>query len=363
MNKAGLRNGEQPVDERLAMVVDGYTEVLDATKHQDDKIGRLLTAIAFLTAASIAIANLRSGRVLVARFHVAPVTVPLTAIGLAVFLVLVVGAVVLLIASLSTPLRLPGLARGGSGQPTLSQIYFMSIAKFSLDEWKRNWERSSTDLDAERVQMYVKETHNLALRTNLKYERTTEAVAVFSIALFSFGLASIFAAIAATSPKGIVELARSDRLLLGAYVGAFAFVQLLTRARYNASSVDEPFQVRVAGFVTAAPIALGLILIPQGGTSAPWITLAVIVLALVALGCLWLGLKSGWRLVGAGCIVGPVAFAVWGIAAQNYALQLASAASAVVIAALPSLLSPTVDRWKRRADWKARPGSHLPTPF
>src|ERR1700723_3669088 len=38
-----------------------YTEVLDATKHQDDKIGRLLTAVAFLTVAALAMVQFKLG--------------------------------------------------------------------------------------------------------------------------------------------------------------------------------------------------------------------------------------------------------------------------------------------------------------
>lgn len=37
-----------------------YREVLDATKHQDDKVGRFLTAISFLTAGTVAVV-LQSG--------------------------------------------------------------------------------------------------------------------------------------------------------------------------------------------------------------------------------------------------------------------------------------------------------------
>ena len=43
-----------PTEVRLKYARESYKEVLDATKHQDDKIGRFLTAIAFLFTGAIA---------------------------------------------------------------------------------------------------------------------------------------------------------------------------------------------------------------------------------------------------------------------------------------------------------------------
>src|SRR4051794_32127601 len=46
---------EQEPLRAIELAERAYKEVLDATKHQDDKVGRFLTAIAFLTTGSIAL--------------------------------------------------------------------------------------------------------------------------------------------------------------------------------------------------------------------------------------------------------------------------------------------------------------------
>lgn len=43
--------------DELQLAKDSYKEVLDATKHQDERIGRFLTAIAFLVSAGIALST------------------------------------------------------------------------------------------------------------------------------------------------------------------------------------------------------------------------------------------------------------------------------------------------------------------
>jgi hypothetical protein len=106
------------VDARLALLRGSYTEVLDATKHQDDKIGRLFTGVSFLTAAAIATANLGKPSYLSQRYTEFSTPVELPPLGiltLAVYLVLVIFCVMLLINSLATPLRTPG--RGSRGTP------------------------------------------------------------------------------------------------------------------------------------------------------------------------------------------------------------------------------------------------------
>lgn len=130
----------------LELLTGSYVEVLDATKHQDDKIGRLFTGISFLTAAALALANLGAGQYLrqtYAGWEGAP---PPAMLFLAIYLVLVVLAVMLLINSLATPLRVPGLSRINK-KPTVawvngvksSQLYFGEISKLGLLEWERKW--------------------------------------------------------------------------------------------------------------------------------------------------------------------------------------------------------------------------------
>src|SRR3712207_4221713 len=55
--------------EVLSLLESSYKEVLDAVKHQDDKIGRLFAGISFLTAASLAMANLGGSAYLSQRYE------------------------------------------------------------------------------------------------------------------------------------------------------------------------------------------------------------------------------------------------------------------------------------------------------
>src|SRR5690349_18299080 len=90
------------IDRKLELITTSYDQVLDATKHQDDKIGQLLTSIAFLTAATIALAALEPAQVLARRFLIPPFRAPLGLISLSVFLLGIAFSVMLLLINLST---------------------------------------------------------------------------------------------------------------------------------------------------------------------------------------------------------------------------------------------------------------------
>ncbi|HEU5159790.1 MAG TPA: hypothetical protein VFU43_22535 [Streptosporangiaceae bacterium] len=235
-------------DEKLKLIHGTYEEVLDATKHQDDKIGRLLTSIAFLTAATLALAALSSASFVTRTFETPPFTLPLGLISLAVFLIGVVFTVMLLLTSLATPLRLPGLAESSHRPPMAwirgvpaSQLYFREIAGVSLDEWEDKWGASVDELKKERFVSYVRETHNLGVRTNAKYDRTTESVALLSLSLLAFALAVVFVAIAAGSPDApaVVHLEPLHRVVIGLVMGSYVELQLLARIRYARQTIDE----------------------------------------------------------------------------------------------------------------------------
>src|SRR5918992_871165 len=193
-------------DKKLKVIIWSYFAVFGATKHQDDKIGRLLTSIAFLTAATLALAALSSANFVTRQFSVPPVNLPLGLISLAVFLVGMIFTVMLLLTSLATPLRLPGLTEY-SGRPPMdwvagveaSQSYFREISTVALHEWERKWDAPVRELERERLVSLVRETHNLGVRTNAKYDRTTECVALLSSSLLAFALAVVFVATAAGS--------------------------------------------------------------------------------------------------------------------------------------------------------------------
>jgi hypothetical protein len=190
---------ERELDQRLALLEFSYKEVLDATKHQDDKINRLLTTVAFLTAAALALAGLQSGRPLSATFRVdGQYTLPLALIGLGGFLAGVTVSVIMLLASTTTPLTLPGRANSVTPDiryvpgPRRSQSFFNEISETALPGWYYKWRAKVSDpnpdvptLRREHNDSLVRETHNLAVRTQYKYHRSNEAVAVLAFALLS----------------------------------------------------------------------------------------------------------------------------------------------------------------------------------
>src|SRR5664280_360809 len=140
----GSTTGPAPIteDKRLTLLTTSYREVLDATKHQDDKVGRLLTATAFLTAAALALANLVGGRALPRPFIIGRESLPpLALLALLVFLLCVVLAAVMLVYSIATPLKIPAFvnaSREGADRG-FSQIYFFSIAELAKEEWQAKW--------------------------------------------------------------------------------------------------------------------------------------------------------------------------------------------------------------------------------
>jgi hypothetical protein len=154
---------------------------------QDERIGRFLTAIAFLLSAAIALST--NKRVIGVEFEVqngsSTAHVPIIAYSFASFIVLALVSVTWFILSLATQLTLPG-----SVSKRHSFMYFRSIAKYGREEWKSDWKTSADkDPKAEHalgrrtVDGYLDEIHNLALRANVKYERFREATAVFVVAL------------------------------------------------------------------------------------------------------------------------------------------------------------------------------------
>lgn len=239
----------------LDLLKDSYKELLDATKHQDDKVGRLLTATAFLAAAGISIANL-SGSAVHAPLKAGASLIPsVLEMAIVPFLLLVALAAVSLIHGLSTPVRIPSFSAEGKphGKPAVSQLFFFDIARYSLHEWQDKWgvgESARATLTNELGPMYVRETHNLAIRADFKYHRTREAVAILNLAILFFG-ASVVLAISATGYSGCtpgacpeLTLGAGTRFALGLYAAGWVLIALLTQFRNG--RLDSKKLVRLA---------------------------------------------------------------------------------------------------------------------
>lgn len=397
---AGTGSGvsEDEVDAKLRLVTASYAEALDATKHQDDKIGQLLTSISFLTAAVLALAALDAGNLLSRRFYVLPLTLPLGLITLVVFLVGVAFSVMLLLTSLATPLRLPGLGKARAPSPATwvrdvagSQMYFFEMARMSARDWEYKWGAPAVELKKERVDSLIKETHNLALRTSAKYDRTTEAVSILSLSLFAFVLATVFVAIVASSPHThkAVHLTLWQRTAIGGIFACYFWLQLINRIRYNRQAVDEtpPRNKNAADRRTylgelwysgLAALLIASILIYGGSWPGRthWVLLTV-ALALASIVSFWVAAWPGqptaaldqaanspararWQrvppvnVIQGLIIAGLTATALYGGLSSHYAYQLGAASAAVLGLICASVLQPTLRlRGNRRSYWAA----------
>lgn len=243
-----------------------YEQVLDATKHQDDKINRLLTAIAFLTGGAIALAGLNGATYLTMRFQFGRYELELALLAVGAFFVGVVATVLMLIGSLTTPLRLPSVPRlsGGdvpgpprkhpvyaSADAEMSPFYFYEISKLSFGQWQTKWTPAKEHaLAAEETDALVRETHNLAVRTEYKYGRTTEAVAVLSFALAWLAIAAVLVLAAAGFEPGSVASTGSgssptvpydlwSQAALSLVLSGFVWLQIRTSIRHEVQSVEE----------------------------------------------------------------------------------------------------------------------------
>ena len=246
-----------------------YEQVLDATKHQDDKIGRFLTAIAFLSASAFAMANLSNSKFLTSKFFFSSnegIDLPL--ITLLVYFLGVLITILLLMSSFATPLKFPSLeAKDGTKLKNpygSSTLYFNEIASETPNEWFERWEGPHQKILRNEKFSLLVETYNLSLRIRTKYSRMNEAIAVFSFSVLGLAITIVCVAIAAirsnsadvitvltrvkgesvtkvstTSPKLEVAMDLHVRWILGFTFVIFILVQLYGIHQSNMQLVDR----------------------------------------------------------------------------------------------------------------------------
>lgn len=288
---------------RLDLLKQSYSEVLDATKHQDDKIGRILAAVSFLAAAAIALVN-ASGIGVARQFTLGDRTLPLLAYAFVAFVVGVVFSVTLLLSSVTTSLTLPGRRSGGQRGDSL--VYFFPISRRRLKDWHGEWAAARPALAARFEDGFVDEIYNLAVRTNHKYRRTGEAVALLRLTLFSLGAAVMFAGAVATAPPRPVApgepppaVTVDAGLTVGfaAYVAAYTFVVVLMARRDNmlearvADTPDgRPRRVRVIDMLAlqvVPPLAAAALIANRFNVVRVLVPLLIVTGAVLLLVSLW----------------------------------------------------------------------------
>jgi hypothetical protein len=180
-SSAPPRATEVSIGTKLDQTRVAYDETLDATKHQDDKIGRFMAGIAFLIAGALVFTN---PTVLQATYLLGDTSLPLPALALGTFLVLVVLSLFFYVLAMSAPLTIPP----GTTTDRRSHQYFLLIAGETRETWRAYWDRPATadEFARELAAEEVDEIRNLAIRADLKYERANEGSALFVLALLFF---------------------------------------------------------------------------------------------------------------------------------------------------------------------------------
>lgn len=246
----------EDLQRRLDIIRWSYGEVLDATKHQDDKIGRFLTAIAFLSTGAIALmfrTELVAYRWRVGqsgRSSVGYGDYPLLACFAGAFFLCVLLAVWLLLSSLSAPLRAPGAqARYGPSFQD-SRLFFTHIAKERGDVWERRWrDRETPEIEREILGHYVNETHNLAERADGKYTQTRMGAALFGVGLSYLAVSILLAlvVVAGGTPSGRLSLI--VRIAIGSILGGHVWLQLHSIILNQMTSVQLKEDAMIRGGV------------------------------------------------------------------------------------------------------------------
>ncbi len=169
---------------RLRLANEIFRESYGYERHLDEKIGRFLTAVAFLAAAAATIAG--TTHMLNVRFllpHSGKVALPAI---LFVAFFAVVGLVVgLLLVSLGPNATFAPDPNRPEATPG-TMLFALEIAKYQAAEWHTHQMHLN---DHQLAQNYYDETHNVALNAEFKYHRNNEALALFRFGLLVFVVA------------------------------------------------------------------------------------------------------------------------------------------------------------------------------
>jgi len=365
MSDGKIEEGVDNIEKRTVDLEESFAQILDAAKHQDDQIGRLLVAVAFLTAAILTLASLNSAAFVTRDFYVPPFVLPLALIATITFLVGMAIAVLLLLAALTAPYGLPGVTlphdplevdpkRNGAGVPC-SHIYFLQISSLSNEEWRQKWRSPVNEIRKEHFASLVEETHSLSVRTAFQYERSSEATTVLSFSFLFFSLAMILVGIAARGNiKNPVHLELYSRILLGVILGTYFSIQLGTPMRRSYQTVGSDQRsspLRIIFVMLISTLVAGAAIFARPWQVQIWIS-AMSVLTLLSLYVYWkISEPSFWaaRVVVMALLFSIVSGVIVCGVQGYYAGQLLAIACGAALLTTLSLISPTYAlyiRWR-----------------
>jgi hypothetical protein len=314
---------DQEIDGRLDLLQRSYASVNEAHNNLEDRVGRLLNGVAFLTAAILALVALGSGNYATRLYSLPPFKVPLALAVVVVFLVTVAFAVILLLSAMSGPLGLPIIAGGdmkarfsSQGTPKnlpeyiyeSSHLDYEGIADLDLEEWRQKWSgadpdrpqykpQSLYDMKKRREASLIGDVHNVAVKTSFKRDRNTEAVSMLLYSLLAFA-ASVFVIILAAykSHSDPITLRFWARLALGVIFGAYFWLELALPGRLEQQSItldseDADTESRSPQTTRAAGSSGGTYRPPGAATRRSRVGFSIAVFLLVVS---MLTFQSGW---------------------------------------------------------------------
>ena len=177
-----------------------YSEVLLFLKHQDDKINRVLTALAFLTAAGVTLYIFsRSDASAYADFPTfANAGVSLDDYFFASFIVGVAVAVALSVVALDPTAFEPKFLESGGKKPEKngpgsesSLLFYGAIAGSRRDEWQELLKKGESELFGVYVRSLHADTHRLARRARHKVRRAGTASSVVQFTVVALALLGV----------------------------------------------------------------------------------------------------------------------------------------------------------------------------
>ncbi len=341
--------GDAHTPSRWELLRFSYAEVLDATKHQDDKVGRLLGAVAFLTGGALVFAH---NEVLRVDIDLGGRSYPLAAVTLGAFLLLDLMAVATYLSAIGAPLTLPGdPAKVPSSGPPVSHIYFRLVAEQGRD-WPAQWDADHLgDIDNE----VIDEIANIADRADRKYSRTTIATHLFLGGLVFLAATVVLglAAVAHGTPPTVTDPLPWDPPLRWAVALVVAFVVLAMLMPLVFDSIDHKTDEKplpTTCFVVSYAVLLCTIILADPALSfLRGGAVAIVVADVLCIGsACWMLWSRPQLMLGFALVVHLIAvlgLAAWTIDRPD--LQLVVALIGGVLVVVPNIADEMVKRARR----------------
>lgn len=320
---------------------DGYLELLTKThdtiisagEDLDDRVGRLLTGVAFLTAAVLALAALNSTEFATRRYDLAPYHVPLALAIVLVFLVAVIFSVILLVSAMVGPLGLPGVSESARKYENkkdpdfvrrASQLHYEEIADLGMAEWSDKWDEPLVQIRRWRRESILRDIHDLCVKISFKHDRNAEAVSVLIYSLLAFAGSVFVVSLAAyhKDDKGLIHLTYWSRIALAVIFGIYFVLELELPNRLEQQEIVEsesrPLQISAALKLAEPTVGRTPIPVVEEGEYAPRLyerrrrdLFSFCIFALVACVMVYASDWPAWYFVGPEIVLVIVAISVY----------------------------------------------------